>query len=139
MIQIKDEVESIWSVVVSPAERIKDTKARGIWRLASRLFVDSKIVGTDACYERLALGTLYSALSELPRNPQRARISSRLPFRLPNYYELLIPNEWYVLKFKAAAKLRNITLWRSAEELLIVAAKVCGVFISHTEPGARRV
>ena len=43
------------------------------------------------------------------------------------------------LKFKVAAKLGDVTLRRSAEKLLVLAAEVRWVFISNTETGARRI
>ena len=43
------------------------------------------------------------------------------------------------LKFKVAAKIGDVTLRWSAEKLLVLAAKVRWVFISNTEPGARRI
>ena len=44
-----------------------------------------------------------------------------------------------MLQFKAAAKLGDVTLRRSAEMFFVVAAKVRWVFIAYAEPGARRV
>ena len=43
------------------------------------------------------------------------------------------------LQFKVAAKLGDVTLWRRAEQLLVIAAKVRWILIAHTEPGTRGV
>lgn len=43
------------------------------------------------------------------------------------------------LVLEAAAQLRNVALWRGAEELLVVAAEVRRVFVAHAMARARRV
>lgn len=42
-------------------------------------------------------------------------------------------------KFKTAAQPRDVALRRRAEQLLIVAAEICRVFVAHSVPRARRV
>lgn len=49
------------------------------------------------------------------------------------------PNENHALKFEVTTKLSDITLGRSTKMLLVVAAEIRGIFIAHTESGARRV